>query len=231
MNYILSKKKVEVGDKGFIIGDRFVPISKQTKPDFYLPFDTDINEKIHELNATNTNTSYFSIQNDSQVGGYLRCTKPNQNKSKIYYEGSQNLFQYGTGDFTISYWFRGPDYGNQENVVFSKKVEDSKPGFVIFRDLQPATMDFRLGGHGQYCSGIANENKWNHWCWVFKSSVMSCYKNGVYSYNNVSHHNPEFSGQSISNQELFCIGYCEIWNHKGAYFDLKALRIYKEALD
>ena len=29
MNYIFSKKKVEIGDTGFIVGDRFIPVHSE----------------------------------------------------------------------------------------------------------------------------------------------------------------------------------------------------------
>ena len=35
MNYIFSKKKPEVGDRGFIIGNRFIPIQKEISVDKY----------------------------------------------------------------------------------------------------------------------------------------------------------------------------------------------------
>ena len=55
-NYLISKRKPEVGDKGFIIGNRFVPIQLNKEPIFHINFLESRNEIIGGIVPTSSGT-------------------------------------------------------------------------------------------------------------------------------------------------------------------------------
>lgn len=219
--------------------------------DFYLPFDADMDEKIHSLTGTLSSSSaatYFMLSSDTAVGKFLRCIKT-QGSSSYYlkYPGSESLMQYGTGDFSLSFWMRAPDWGNFTHVVFEKKYNDDYDGFVVFKVLDPLNLCCRLRkGSGEdsvdiVTASAADSDKFVHWCFIRDDSGGRWYCNGLREATSGglvdacseagSNVDPSRAvGVNVSNSEIFKIGYSAAWSSKQAVFDLKALRIYNRAL-
>ena len=219
--------------------------------DFYLPFDADMDEKIHSLTGTLSSSSaatYFMLSSDTAVGKFLRCIKT-QGSSSYYlkYPGSESLMQYGTGDFSLSFWMRAPDWGNFTHVVFEKKYNDDYDGFVVFKVLAPLNLCCRLRkGSGEdsvdiLTASAANSDKFIHWCFIRDAGGGRWYCNGLQEATSGELINGCIEGgcnvdpgraigADVSNSEIFKIGYSASWTSKQAVFDLKALRIYNRAL-
>ena len=219
--------------------------------DFYLPFDADMDEKIHSLTGTLSSSSaatYFMLSSDTAVGKFLRCIKT-QGSSSYYlkYPGSESLMQYGTGDFSLSFWMRAPDWGNFTHVVFEKKYNDDYDGFVVFKVLAPLNLCCRLRkGSGEdsvdiLTASAANSDKFIHWCFIRDAGGGRWYCNGLQEATSGELINECIEGGcnvdpgraigvNVSNSEIFKIGYSASWSSKQAVFDLKALRIYNRAL-
>lgn len=198
--------------------------------DFYLPFDADMDEKIHSLTGTLSSSSaatYFMLSSDTAVGKFLRCIKT-QGSSSYYlkYPGSESLMQYGTGDFSVSFWLRSPNWSDFTQVVFEKKYNDSYDGFVVYADGSEPVLDMRIRNQADhFTKTYCNTSSFTHWCFVRVGTVGYWYCNGVLD----STTEGETTG-SVSSDELFKIGYSASWTSKQAVFDLKALRIYNRAL-
>lgn len=219
--------------------------------DFYLPFDADMDEKIHSLTGTLSSSSaatYFMLSSDTAVGKFLRCIKT-QGSSSYYlkYPGSESLMQYGTGDFSLSFWMRAPDWGNFTHVVFEKKYNDNYDGFVVFKVLAPLNLCCRLrkGSGGDpvdiLTASAANSDKFIHWCFIRDAGGGRWYCNGLQEATSGELINECIEGGcnvdpgraigvNVSNSEIFKIGYSASWPSKQSVFDLKALRIYNRAL-
>lgn len=202
--------------------------------DFYLPFDADKDEKIHSLTGTLSSSSaatYFMLSSDT-TGNFLRCTKTQGNNSYyLKYPGSESLMQYGTGDFSVSFWLRSPNWSDFMNVVFEKKYDDSQDGFVVYADGSEPVLDMRLRANtgstsmDHFTETYCNSSVFLHWCFVRVGTVGYWYCNGVLD----STTEGETTG-SVSSDKQFKIGYSAAWTYKQAVFDLKALRIYNRAL-
>ena len=202
--------------------------------DFYLPFDADMDEKIHSLTGTLSSSSaatYFMLSSDTAVGKFLRCIKT-QGSSSYYlkYPGSESLMQYGTGDFSVSFWLRSPNWSDFTQVVFEKKYNDSYDGFVCYCDGAEPVFNFRLRYSGNnsldyFTTAYCNTSSFTHWCFVRVGTVGYWYCNGVLDSTTEGN-----ATGNVSSDELFKIGYSASWPSKQAVFDLKALRIYNRAL-
>lgn len=219
--------------------------------DFYLPFDTDLDEKIHSLTGTLSSSNaatYFMLSQDATVGKFLRCIKT-QGSSSYYlkYPNSENLMQYGTGDFSLSFWMRAPDWGHFTNVVFEKKYNDNYDGFVVSKIVEALNLCCRMAkGSGENSVDIvtasaANSDKFVHWCFIRDASGGRWYCNGLQEAASGElidaceeadcNVDPSRAiGVNVSNSEIFKIGYSAAWSWKQSVFDLKALRIYNRAL-
>lgn len=202
--------------------------------DFYLPFDADMDEKIHSLTGTLSSSSaatYFMLSSDT-AGKFLRCIKT-QGSSSYYlkYPGSESLMQYGTGDFSASFWLRSPNWSDFTQVVFEKKYNDSYDGFVVYSDGSEPVLDMRLRANtsstsmDHFTETYCNSSVFLNWCFVRVGTVGYWYCNGVLDSTTEG-----AAVGSASSDELFKIGYSSSWPSKQAVFDLKALRIYNRAL-
>ena len=155
--------------------------------------------------------------------------------------------QYGTGDFSLSFWMRAPDWGNFTHVVFEKKYNDDYDGFVVFKVLAPLNLCCRLRKGSREDSvdiltaSAANSDKFIHWCFIRDAGGGRWYCNGLQEATSGELINECIEGGcnvdpgraigvNVSNSEIFKIGYSASWSSKQAVFDLKALRIYNRAL-
>lgn len=197
--------------------------------DFYLPFDADMDEKIHSLTGTLSSSNaakYFMLSSDT-AGNFLQCINTQgSNYYYLKYPGSESLMQYGTGDFSVSFWLRSPNWSYFMNVVFEKKYDDNQDGFVVYADGSEPVLDMRIRNQADhFTETYCNSSVFLHWCFVRVGTVGYWYCNGVLD----STTEGETTG-SVSSDEQFKIGYSAAWNWKQAVFDLKALRIYNRAL-
>lgn len=197
--------------------------------DFYLPFDADMDEKIHSLTGTLSSSNaakYFMLSSDT-AGNFLQCINTQgSNSYYLKYPGSESLMQYGTGDFSVSFWLRSPNWSYFMNVVFEKKYDDNQDGFVVYADGSEPVLDMRIRNQADhFTETYCNSSVFLHWCFVRVGTVGYWYCNGVLD----STTEGAVTG-SVSNDELFKIGYSAAWTYKQAVFDLKALRIYNRAL-
>ncbi len=197
--------------------------------DFYLPFDADMDEKIHSLTGTLSSSNaakYFMLSSDT-AGKFLQCINTQGGNSYyLKYPGSESLMQYGTGDFSVSFWLRSPNWSYFMNVVFEKKYNDNQDGFVVYADGSEPVLDMRIRNQADhFTETYCNSSAFLHWCFVRVGTVGYWYCNGVLD----STTEGAVTG-SVSNDELFKIGYSAAWTYKQAVFDLKALRIYNRAL-
>ena len=197
--------------------------------DFYLPFDADMDEKIHSLTGTLSSSNaakYFMLSSDT-AGNFLQCINTQgSNSYYLKYPGSESLMQYGTGDFSVSFWLRSPNWSYFMNVVFEKKYNDNQDGFVVYADGSEPVLDMRIRNQADhFTETYCNSSVFLHWCFVRVGTVGYWYCNGVLD----STTEGAVVG-SASSDELFKIGYSASWPYKQAVFDLKALRIYNRAL-
>ena len=138
------------------------------------------------------------------------------------------LCQYGTNDFSMSFWIQVPAWGQAQNCVFSKKGNDLTKGIVIYRDggsPSKARMRIGTGTSVQYNIDTGSNfqnSKWVHWCYVRRNNVGYWYRNGIF----------DNSGEDygdVSSDQIIWIGYNQTWT-TNAFYNLKALRIYNRAL-
>lgn len=192
--------------------------------DFYCPFQNSFDDQINGYHGVGPGTSYFYTGNDttSNIGNCLiaQCMK----KQGINYNNTGDLFQYGTGDFSVSFWLQAPKWTSySENCVLSKKANDNDTGFVIYRDGgKPNYMTFRLPGTDCVTTTAVQNVKWVSWIFTRKSGTAYWYRNGILDLSISCDGN-------ASSTDLFRVGYHGQWNTK-AYYHLKALRIYNRAL-
>lgn len=198
-------------------------ISNSSGLDFYAPFDNDLNDVVNGLIGTRNDTlGYYSIQQDSTntMGKYLHAQAPNVG---ITYNDSSSYMQYGTKDFSISYWLQAPnwtDYSN--NCILSKKYNDNDTGFVNYRDSNQTQMTFRVPSADCRTETAIKNVRWVNWIFVRKSGVGYWYRNGVLDRSSSCTGN-------ASSTTILKIGKHDQW-YTRAYYNLKALRIYNRAL-
>ena len=196
--------------------------------DFYLPLENDMNDTVNSLTGTQQR-DYYSIQTDtySTIGKYLKCNNTSNTASyALHFDGSENLCQYGTGDFTISFWLHAPEWNSYREVIFSKKGTDSQTGIVIYRDTgRSNAITCRIGAGSSdiwTTTDVAND-KWVHWLYQRKDGVGYWYKNGALNASG------EQTGDSTNTSEKIYFGWNTQWSTAG-YFNLKSFRIYNRAL-
>lgn len=192
--------------------------------DWYCPFQTNFNDVINNYSGSGPGSSYFYVGNDtsSNIGNCLiaQCTK-NQG---IDYANTGGLFQYGTGDFSVSFWLQAPYWPDYpENCVLSKKANDNDTGFVIYRDGGSKNyMTFRLPGTDVITTTVAKNPRWVSWIFIRKDGIAYWYRNGILD-KSIS------CNGSANSTDIFRIGFHGQWTTR-AYYNLKALRIYNRAL-
>lgn len=200
--------------------------------DFYAPFDTNLNDVVNGLSGLFSTSAapVIAIENDtsSTIGNCLICNKiTNSQGYALYFNNSQTLCQYGTGDFTISFWLQSPKWTNYpQNCILSKKNSGANPGFVLYRDTHRSNAITNRIGTGNvdvWTSTAVQDKKWVHWLYERKDGVGYWYRNG--ELDSSSEHIGDVSN---TNQKIY-IGYNPSWATY-ALFNLKALRIYNRAL-
>ena len=199
--------------------------------DFYCPFQEDLSDVINNITGS-TNSTYFEIDTDVQstIGKYCKGTlQSKSNTNCIYYSNTASMFQYGTGDFSFSFWLQAPNWNSYtaDNVYLSKKTSNSTSGFLIFRrgggDFSNKLTMRVDGTNALYTGSAADAKKWIYWTFVRKDGVGYWYKNGVLD-------NYGTCNGNANSTQILRIGWNNQYTSYGVY-NTKALRIYNRALE
>lgn len=189
--------------------------------DFYFPLDSDLAEKIHNLSPnTDYDTTKFYITEDAEMGG---CLRADNGDSDFYYNGTENLMQYGENDFSFSLWLKAPAWAdgwiNMLLIKGDNPIAYNEPGV-------PGYMTGVLK-----TDAVLDEN-WHYFTWVREDGSFKQYRDGElkYSYDAVDGN----SSSNMSNSGYFGfltdLTYWSYGQGLHANWYMKALRIYNRAL-
>ena len=228
MSYIFNKQIPEIGQKGFIVGSKFLQVKNDFKIpvkglEFYVPFKENFNDIINDKQGKISGTSYYSIETDEKVGNYLKCTKANASKNNyLYWEDTSSILNYGLNDFCVSFWMRAPRWNEiSQGCILSKKYNDTTTGFVFYKDSDYNKIDARIAYENNFFNTIVLVD-WTHYLFQVKNGIGYWYTNGLL----------DSYGTTIgdaSYQTNVTLGHHEQWGCT-AYFDLVSLRIYNRSL-
>lgn len=213
----------KVWDVALTAGQVAAEYGKDTAPtmpvdglELYFPFENDLTEKVNNLTPNSGyDSAKFYIAEDSTVGKYLKADNA---QSDFYFNGTENVLQVGTGDFTISVYLDASAWGNGwVNMALFK-------GDITLLYNEP-TYAGKLFGLLQ--SNSVAPSGFHHWTWVRKNSMMTCYLDGV------AHYTYE-STDNLSNTGVFgLLTSRNYWSYSQglhATWGMKALRMYNRAL-
>lgn len=204
------------------------PIVAKGGLDFDLSFNEGLKERITGITGIIEDKTYFELTNDNTVGTYLLCKKIFGSKKKVNFPGTENLFQYGTGDFTVSFWMKAPNWVGFAQSVLSK--HDGSSGFSIFNTVNnttDASMEMRIsqsGSNVDLSSTALGEDKWVHWLYMRKNNYGYWYKNGE-KITEVS-----LGEKNINNNAPLEIGFSNCLDYAGANFGIKSLKVYGKSM-
>lgn len=204
------------------------PIVAKGGLDFDLSFNEGLKERITGITGIIEDKTYFELANDNTVGTYLLCKKIFGSKKKVNFPGTENLFQYGTGDFTVSFWMKAPNWVGFAQSVLSK--HDGSSGFSIFNTVNNTTdvsMEMRIsqsGSNVDLSSTALGEDKWVHWLYMRKNNYGYWYKNGE-KIAEVS-----LGEKNINNNAPLEIGFSNCLDYAGANFGIKSLKVYGKSM-
>ena len=230
MNYVIMKKRPEIGQKGFIVGNNFVPINNgsflpQKGLVFYESFNNekDISDSGHSILIRN-NVEYKKEEN-------ISCAYFNGN-SKINYNW-ENIS--GNNPSSISFFMKGKSYGDCDGLLWWGSWEANKLRAITYKyeeNLLIAEGGDEFGNGGVSTTDNDGNPIWMHICVIFNSGNGSdkmryqIYKNGIINY--------DYNRNAIINTSLtniLNIGYNgsggNYSNYKGF---LSHLRIYNRVL-
>ena len=215
MNYIFSKKVPEVGDRGFIIGNRFIPIHgiKSKMPTDGLVFYESL-KNIGTLSALGNPTftkvddvpCFYTDGNDG-----LYCSTPNINLN---------------GSFSISFWCRGLSDDGIAEIYFGK---DTANNFMMWSNENNVLSYGTSGSAGgkiiNFSGNVLTEDKWHHVCVIRENNQLGLYIDAVLK-------RTDSWSINIIDEGYFCIG-CGRWNNQFTYFGtgyISSVRLYNKSL-
>ena len=147
------------------------------------------------------------------------------NGSSYVNYGNISSLNFGTSDFSVSFWIYPTAWGNGSSQgVIDKKTNDSTNGWTIYNDTgSESKVDARLGQQNQFFSNSnVPANQWSNWIFERSGTNIYWYFNGVLDAsgsNNVS----------LSDSAPLEIGHSETWN--GFYQgEIANVRIFPYAL-
>ena len=219
MNYILSKRKPEIGDRGFIIGNRFIPIQRVKKkiPEdyiLYLDFESNQAKTGQVFNQIGTVT----YQKDDEFN-YARF-----NGSYLQFF---NLFSPGYQSLTVSLWAKAfENLSSYSSVVYisdANRTNQRSFGLFFYGN---SGLDFSSGSNELQDTGIIEHAQWNHVVCVQddQNETSKVYVNGVLVLSKQRRLN------LITDR---CTIGCNGAGSPGDYFNgyVSSLRIYNRALE
>jgi hypothetical protein len=113
------------------------------------------------------------------------------NSAALYFNGTSYItspnsddFNFGTEDFTISFWMYSPIAWSAQTAqagIIGQKYSDSTYGWVISRDANnPTKLNFRGALTNNFPTlSTPTQNTWEHWCVIRSSGALYWYKNGA----------------------------------------------------
>lgn len=187
MNYILSKRKPEVGDRGFIIGNRFIPIQRSNEgfkiPEEGLIFYEDFIEwRGSSLTGQNysINGSYPSYDNDSKL---KRNAATFNGNTRI--DITNMTFPSGANPFTISFCIQlnsnSDENDDSKNPVFGF----GNHGYwnqQIWIGVSQQSITLATHGSGSWgygCSHGVGINEWHNFIITYDGSYLKHYVDNV----------------------------------------------------
>lgn len=172
--------------------------------------------------------SGYSIVEDAAGFKCLNVEKSNMQDS-IYYDGTQEKMQFGTGNFAVGFYLKSvKPWSNYNGIILATTLADSGfTGFVFYknRDSGKKSMVVRFGTGTDIYSGSDVDTNWHHWLFMRDGDTVKIYKDGKVDATKA------FSGSVNANVDLYVGGYYSNWaSFTSAYFRLSNVRIYNRAL-
>lgn len=204
------------------------PVVAQGGLDFDLSFQNGLTESLTGITGTIEDTTYFEMVNDEVVGDYLLCKKIRGSQRKVVFSGTENMFQYGTGDFTVSFWLKAPNFVGFGQSILSK--HNGSTGFSIYNTVDntsDTTMEMRVSqsnSNVDLSTNAVNESNWTHWLFMRENNKGYWYKNGT-KISEVS-----MGERNVNNDSPLCLGFTNCAPYWGATFGITALRIYGKSM-
>lgn len=203
------------------------PVVAQGGLDFDLNFKNGLTDSITNIIGIIEDKTYFEIVNDDIVGKYLLCKKIKGSQKKVIFNGTENMFQYGTGDFTVSFWMKAPNFVGFGQSILGK--HDGSSGFSIYNttdNTSDTSMEMRVSqsnSHVDLSTDAINEN-WTHWLFMRSNDIGYWYKNGT----KISQ--KSMTNKNINNNSPLAIGFTNCAPYYGANFGITSLKIYGKSM-
>ena len=227
-NYVFSKKVPEVGDRGFIVGDRFIPIQNgsQKIPDDYV-FYASFNGNTPDVAQTGQSLQRSGTVTYQEIDG-IPCAYFDGN-SYLYYVYSSDQLPKNSEPGSISFFGKALGFPNNGNtfVGYGASNIDNKNHrkMYFYRDEK-----FRVSNNS---AGVLvtdykiSYNLWHHYCVTFNSSgpIISLYIDGVFQKSQSFPLNTDSSGN-------LCIGVdpWDLGKTYKLYGYISSVRIYNRVL-
>lgn len=172
--------------------------------------------------------SGYSIVEDAAGFKCLNVEKSNMQDS-IYYDGTQEKMQFGTGNFAVGFYLKSvKPWSDYNGIILANVLADSGfTGFVFYknRDSGKKSMVVRFGTGTDIYSESDVDTNWHHWLFMRDGDTVKLYKDGKVDATKA------YSGSVNAHEDLYIGGYYSNWaSFTSAYFRLSNVRIYNRAL-
>lgn len=148
----------------------------------------------------------------------------NGSSSYVNY-GNISAANFGTSNFSVSFWIYPTDWGNGSSQgIIDKKASDLTNGWTIYNDTgQESKIDARLGQQNQFFSNSnVPENEWSNWVLERSGTNIYWYFDGTLDATGTN-------SVSLTDSASLEIGHSQTWN---GFFqgDIANVRIFPYAL-
>lgn len=204
------------------------PIVAQGGLDFDLSFQNGLIESLTGITGMIEDNTYFEMANDGVVGNYLLCKKIKGSQRKVVFSGTENMFQYGTGNFTVSFWLKAPNFVGFGQSILGK--HDGSTGFSVYNTTDNASdtaMEMRVSqsnSNVDLSTSAVNESNWTHWLFMRENNTGYWYKNGT-KISQVA-----MGERNVNNNSPLTIGFTNCAPYWGANFGITSLKIYGKSM-
>ena len=175
----------------------------------------------------------YTIVEDAAGFKCLNVEKSNMQDS-MYYDGTQEKMQFGTGNFAVGFYFKSvKPWSDYNGVILATKLSDGNSGaegFVFYKNRASGrkSMVVRYADSSQqedfYSSSDVDTN-WHHWMFMRAGNTLRWYKDGILDAER------GYTGGIGASANLNVGGYYYTWSDStSAYFRLSNVRIYNRAL-
>ena len=124
MGVYVNKKEVNIGDRGFIVGDRFIPTKNRVEkiPEEGLIFYASLKNSIDAESGHEGNGIIKSYEFVTEDG--IDCIKSNSNNAVIQYPTWEEIT--GNNSLSMSFWIKGKCEHQDDNIItYGKWATDS----------------------------------------------------------------------------------------------------------